>query len=131
MLKVPVAALRLSVTFIVEVPLPAMEDGLKLMLVPFFWPDADSEIEEILPKVTVVVMVEVAEPPFAIESDVGFAVIVKLDGTVVTVRLMVVDCTVPSLPVPVTVTVAVPILAVVLAVKVNTELPEGPMGLVA
>ena len=61
MLNVPVVALRLTVTFIVEVPLPAIEDGLKVMVVPLFWPEADSAMEEMLPWVTVVVIVEVPE----------------------------------------------------------------------
>jgi hypothetical protein len=36
MLAVPLVANRLTVTFIVEVPLPGIEDGLNDMLVPLF-----------------------------------------------------------------------------------------------
>ncbi len=83
----PVVALRLTVTFIVEVPLPAIEDGLKEMVVPLFCPDAESAMEETLPWVTVVVIVEVPEEPLAMLNVVGFAPMVKLDGAAVTVKL--------------------------------------------
>jgi hypothetical protein len=58
---------------------------------------------------------------------------VKLGATgVVTVRLTLVDSTVlfVSEPVPVTVTEVVPVAAVELALKVRTELPAAPIGLV-
>ena len=74
-------------TFIVDVPLPAIEDGLKDIVVPLFCPDADSAIEEMLPKVTAVVIVEFFEVPLVMLKVVGFAPMVKLDGAAVTVRL--------------------------------------------
>jgi len=134
MLKVPVDALRLTLIFIVELPFPPeIEDGLKLMEVPLPCPDADNEIEEILPSVTAVVILEEPEELLEMLSDVGFAKIVKFGGAAVTVRVTVVVATVVfgSEPVPVTVTVNVPVAAVAVAVKVSTELPDGPIGFVA
>jgi hypothetical protein len=49
MLDVPLVAVRLTVTFILEVPLPAIELGLKLIVVQPFCPEADSAIEDMLP----------------------------------------------------------------------------------
>ena len=50
MVEVPLVAVRLAVTFIVEVPFPPeIDDGLKEMVVPLFCPEADNEIEETLP----------------------------------------------------------------------------------
>src|SRR3954466_2228154 len=79
---------------------------------------------ELKPPETAVVIVEGAEAPLAIETELGDAEIVKLGvGTLVTVRLtVVVWVTLP--PVPVMVTVEVPRVAVADAVKVSTELPE-------
>lgn len=130
MLNVPLVALRFTVTFIVELPLPAIELGLKLIVVPLFCPEADNEIEEMLPWVTVVVILVVPEEPLATLRDVGLAPMVKLDGAAVTVRLTVVASTVPSAPVPVTVTLVVPVAAVALATKVIVVFPEGPKGFV-
>ncbi len=62
-------------------------------------------MDEMVPWVTAVVMVEVPEEPLVMVRDVGLAPMVKLDGAAVTVRLTVVVSTVVSLPVPVTVTV--------------------------
>jgi hypothetical protein len=134
MLKVPVVALRFTVIFIVELPFPpVIEDGLKLIEVPLLCPDADNEIEEILPSVTAVVILEEPEELLEMLSDVGLAEMLKLEGAAVTVRVTVVVATVVfvSVPVPVTVTVNVPVAAVDVAVKVSTELPDGPIGFVA
>ena len=90
MLAVPVVALRLTVTFIVDVPFPAIDDGLKEIVVPLFCPVADSVIEEMLPRVTVVVIVAFFEVPLVMLSVVGLAPTVKLDGAAVTLRLTVV-----------------------------------------
>lgn len=90
MLNVPVVALRLTVTFIVEVPLPAIEDGLKVIVVPLFCPEANNAIEAMLPCVTVVVIVELPEEFLATLREAGFAEMVKLEGAAVTVRLTVV-----------------------------------------
>ena len=133
MLKVPVDALRLTLTFIVELPFPPdIEDGLKLMEVPLPCPDADNEIEEMLPCANAVVILEEPEELLEMLSDVGFAEIVKFDEAAVTVRVIVVIATVvfESEPLPVTVTVNVPVAAVAAAVKVSTELPDGPIGFV-
>jgi hypothetical protein len=127
MLNVPVVAFRLTVALNVDVPVPLIDVGLKLMVVPLFWPDADSEIEEMVPEVTVVEMVDVPEDPRATVSEVGFAPIVKFEGAAVTVKLTVVVSTVPSLPVPVTVTAFVPVVAVPVAVNVRIELPLLPI----
>lgn len=88
MLAVPLVALRLTVTFIVEVPPPAIDDGLKETVVPLFCPVAESAIEEMLPEVTFVVIVELPELPLVMLRDVGLAPMVKFDVTAVTVRLM-------------------------------------------
>src|SRR3954470_14372135 len=79
---------------------------------------------ELKPPETAVVIVEGAEAPLAIETELGDAEIVKLGvGTLVTVRLtVVVWVTLP--PVPVMVTVEVPRVAVEETVKVSVELPE-------
>jgi hypothetical protein len=133
MLKVPVVALRFTVMFIVELPFPpVIEDGLKPIEVPLLCPDADNEIDEILPCMTAVVILEEPEELLEMLSDVGFAEMLKFDGAAVTVRVTVVVATVVfvSEPVPVTVTVNVPVAAVDVAVKVSSELPDGPIGLV-
>ena len=90
MLAVPLVAVRLTVTFIVDVPLPAIDDGLKDMVVPLFCPDADSAIDEMLPRVTAVVIVAFFDEPLLMLSVVGFAPMVKFEGAAVTVRLTVV-----------------------------------------
>jgi hypothetical protein len=114
----------------VEVPVPAIDDGLKLIVVPLPCPEADNAIEEMLPCVTVVVIFELPDAPLVMLSDVGFAAMVKLPGAAVTVRLTVVVWTVPSPPVPVTVTELVPVAAVGLAMKLMVVLPDGPKGFV-
>ena len=89
-LAVPLVAKRLTVIFIVEVPLPAIDDGLKEIVVPLFCPVAESAIDEMLPEVTVVVIVAFFDVPLVMLSVVGLAPMVKLDGAAVTVRLTVV-----------------------------------------
>src|SRR3954470_10005931 len=124
--EVPAVAVEATVMVIVELPEPgaAIEVGLKATVTPVGWPDADSAMAELKPPETAVVIVEGAEAPLAIETELGDAEIVKLGvGTLVTVRLtVVVWVTLP--PVPVMVTVEVPRVAVADAVKVSTELPE-------
>ena len=75
MLWLPVAALRLALTVMVEVPPPgaAMDLGLKEMVSPDTFPDADNLTAELKLPDTVVVMVEVAEPLRATERDAGEA----------------------------------------------------------
>src|ERR1019366_9426223 len=112
MLKVPVVALRFTVIFIVELPFPpVIEDGLKLIEVPLLCPDADNEIEEILPSVTAVVILEEPEELLEMLSDAALAEMLKLEGAAVTVN--------------------VPVTAVDVPVKVSTEMPDGPIGFVA
>jgi hypothetical protein len=131
MLNVPVVAVRLTVAFMVEVPLPPeMEEGLKLMVVPLPWPEAESATDEMVPWVNAVVIFEVDEDPLVMLRVVGLAPMVKLDGAAVMVRLTVVVSTVVSLPVPVMVTLVVPVAAVALAMKVIVVFPLGPKGLV-
>src|SRR5713226_2995272 len=64
---------------IVELPEPgaAIEDGLKATVVPEGWPEADSATALLKPPETVVVMVTLPEPPWAIEVEAGEAEIVK------------------------------------------------------
>jgi len=90
MLAVPLVAVRLTAIFIVDVPLPAIDEGLKEMVVPLLCPVADSAIEEMLPCVTEVVIVEFFDVPLVMLSVVGLAAMVKLEGAAVTVRLTVV-----------------------------------------
>ena len=70
---VPVTVDEATVIVIVEVPFPVIEDGLKPMVTPEGWPEADKETAELKPPVTVLVMVELPEFPCAIETDAGEA----------------------------------------------------------
>ena len=62
---VPVVAVLLAEKVRVEVPLPgaAMEAGLKLAVTPAGNPEADNEIAELKPPLTVVETVELPELP--------------------------------------------------------------------
>ena len=62
-----------TVMVIVDVPVPVMDPGLKLMLAPVGWPDADNVTAESNPPLTVLVIVEEPELPCTIETDVGEA----------------------------------------------------------
>ena len=131
-LNEPVFADLLTASVILEVPLPLIDFGLKLTVVPLPCPVAESEMEEMLPDVTVVVMVEEPEEPLETLREVGLAAMVKAEAVVpVTVRAMVAVSTVPSAPVPVTVMVEVPAVAVAEAVKDSTEAPVAAIGFVA
>ena len=91
MVKVPVVALLLTVNFSVEDPVPPeIEEGLKLADVPLLCPEADNVMEEMLPWLTAVEMVVVPEDPLETVSVVGFAPMLKIRGSAVTVRLTVV-----------------------------------------
>jgi hypothetical protein len=124
-LVVPVVAVLLAVKVRVELPLPAaaIEVGLKLAVTPAGRPEADNEIAELNPPLTVVEIVLLPDAPWTTDKLVGEALSVKLGVAVaVIVREMVVLCAVPP-PLAFTVTVVVPVVAVLLALKVRVELP--------
>lgn len=60
-------------TFMVEVPEPVMDEGLKPMVTPEGAPEAESVTAESKPPVAVLVMVELPELPGAMESEDGDA----------------------------------------------------------
>ena len=100
--RVPVVARRLVVIFMVEVPAPVMELGLKLMVTPLPSPEADKEIAESKPPVTAVVMVTLAELLRSRLTEVGEALIEKPADEEVTVReTVVVSVVLPEVPVTV------------------------------
>lgn len=70
---VPVAARLFTVTFIVELPLPVTELGLKLTVTRLGTPEADSETDPLNPPVPVTVMVELPELPRLIVNVFGDA----------------------------------------------------------
>ena len=69
----PVAVEEATVIVIVEVPAPVIELGLNDRVTPEGCPLAVRAIEESNPPLTVLVMVELPEPPCAIETDAGEA----------------------------------------------------------
>ena len=75
--RLPVVARRPTVIVMVEVPAPVIDDGLKLILVLLPCPEADSEIAELKPPVTAVVMVTLPELLLVMLMDVGDALIEK------------------------------------------------------
>ena len=96
--RVPVAALDVVLTFIVEVPEPgaAIDVGVKVMVSRLSCPDAERVMGELkLPEATVVI-VTLPELPFTIYSDVGEAESVKAAGDEeVTVSEIVAVCVIP------------------------------------
>src|SRR5437762_446077 len=100
-------------------------EGLRLVLVPDGAPIAVSEIVSAAPLVMAVEIVEVPEPPWAIETLVGFALIEKSFATgAVTLSVTVVPCVALG-PVPVLVTGYVPVVLLAFTVKVSFEVvPE-------
>jgi len=78
-----------TVIFIVVVPAPVIEVGLKLMVTPVGWPVADKEMTESKPFVTVLVMVEVPELPCITETEVGEAVRPKPGMPMVLIRTLI------------------------------------------
>lgn len=130
MVNVPVAALRLAFTVIVEFEPAVTGDGLKLALAPLPSPAADRLIEIGVP-IADVVMVSVLELPLLTVTVLDVAPIVKSDDVAeVTVRPTVVVSVVPSEVFPVTVMGKLPVAAVELAVNERTEVPVPLTGLV-
>lgn len=58
---------------IVELPVPVIDPGLKPMVIPVGWPDADRPTAELNPPVAVLVIVVVPPLPAATVSDPGEA----------------------------------------------------------
>lgn len=77
--EVPVVAVLLAESVRVELPLPGavMEAGLKLAVTPAGSPEAEKEIAELKPPLTVVEIVELPEPACVIERAAGDALIAK------------------------------------------------------
>ena len=73
-LYVPTTADEPTVIVMVEVPAPVIEVGLKVTVTPVGWPVADKEMRALKPFVTVLVIVDVAEPPCTTEAAVSEAV---------------------------------------------------------
>ena len=55
----------------VEVPAPVIELGLKPTVTPAGWPDADKEIAELNPPLTVLVIVDCPEFPWTTVTEEG------------------------------------------------------------
>ena len=70
---VPVAVVEATLMFMVEVPAPVMEPGLKVTVTPLGCPLADSEMVPLKPPVTVLVMVELPELPCTTVTELGEA----------------------------------------------------------
>ena len=100
MVCVPVVARRETVMRIVEVPAPVMELGLKVMVTPEGWPEADKETAESKPPVTVEVMVTEPELLRLMLMEEGDALIEKPAVVEVTVsETVVVEVVLPDVPV--------------------------------
>jgi len=122
---VPVVAVLLAENVSVELPLPgaAIEAGLKLAVTPLGKPVAESAIAALKPPLTVLDIVVLAELLCTTDTLVGDALTAKLGvWAEVTVRATVEVCVIPP-PVALTVTLNVPVVAVLLAVNRSVELP--------
>jgi len=89
---------------IVDEPAPVIDVGLKLGVTRLPWPDADSEIVELNPPVTAVVIGTCPVVPRLTVIDVGLALIENPAVVLVTVSVTFVVWVCPP-PVPVTVIV--------------------------
>ena len=76
---VPATVAEATTIFMVEVPAPVIDGGVKVTVTPVGWPVADSVTGELNPPVTVLVMVEVPEPPRGTDTVVGDAERLKPD----------------------------------------------------
>ena len=85
----------------VDEPAPVIDVGLKPTVTPVGAPDEVSAIAELKPPVTLLVMVVLPEPPWAIETDVGDAERLK-PGCVVVEPVSAASKPVFGLPQPVT-----------------------------
>lgn len=70
---VPVAVDAATVIVMVDVPAPVIEPGLKPTVTPAGWPEADKEMAELKPPVTVLVIVEFPAFPCATVTEPGDA----------------------------------------------------------
>ena len=84
--RFPSAALLPTVIFMVELPAPLIEDGVKVMEVELPCPVADKAIAELKPPLTAVLMVTVPELLLAMLMPVGDALIEKPGVVPVTVE---------------------------------------------
>jgi hypothetical protein len=116
---VPVVAVPLAVS--VSTLLPVVGFVPNAAVRPLGNPEAASVTLPLNPFCPVTVMVDVAELPRTTVSEVGEAAIVKLGAGLTVTATVVVALRLPE--VPLMVTVAVPVVAVLLAVSVSTLLP--------
>ena len=122
---VPVVAVLLAEKVSVELPLPgaAIELGLKLAVTPVGRAEVDSETAELKPPLTEVEIVLLPELPCVTDRLVGDALTLKSGVAVAVTVSAIVTVFVTPPPLAVTVTFAVPVVAVLLAEKVSVELP--------
>lgn len=109
--------------FIVDVPEPVMDVGVKLTVTPDGWPDADRAMEELKPFSALVEIVELLELPLTTVTVVGDAEMEKSAAGAVTVKVTVAVRVMLS-PVPVTVIGYVPAAVLEPTAMVIVELPE-------
>lgn len=100
MVWLPVEALLEAVMVMVELPAPVIDVGLKVMVSPLPWPDAERLIAELNPPVTDVVTVTLPDEFLVTLSDVGEAEMPKPAVAEVTVsETVVVSVVLPLVPV--------------------------------
>ena len=121
MVKVPVAARRLTVTVIFDVVLPVIEVGLKPKVTLFSWPVAESAIVGV-PLVTCALIVALPDDPLVMVRVFGDALMANTGADAVTVRVTLVVWVAPP-PVPVTVMLYVPAATLDATARFNVELP--------
>ena len=89
MLYVPATVDEATFIVMVEVPFPVIEVGLNPMVTPVGWPLALKVTAELKPPDTVLVIVEVPEPPCATVTEAGEAERVKPGGSTVPVSALI------------------------------------------